>query len=298
MGKVDPMGANIAATIEMQDRAARAAMVREARMGGRSYGAFTALFAAVDGVGLGHVLDEARALRQRADAIGEQMRQQRAATERRWRELVKALAAGTVSLADVTADLVAYRAMQPDGPVSGAAGHAQSSLHDQATDAVSRAAPKLMGELAAAARVCVDESVKLDKTLPGDVGDERGAFAAGVGHFATWGRLGELVDRFVALHDVAGELRSLGWTPRLSPGSGMGDPTPSNWLRYERPDKLDNQEYRQTPPQRRLAYAHRRGARPGLYDAPTADRAFRERERAKNRWMRERIEGALARGVG
>ena len=266
------------------------------RLDGGGVNAIRQVSMQLDKLGLPGLLGKAHALIGRASALGGEMARLRRDTQVDRNRLVERLAFGEISLAAVFDAAARYRlAEQPHGAVTTLAGNAVASLHSLAESEAWAAVPGIFKALQKAASEDAAESAKLVKSLGRGVESE--AEARAVGAVEQWSRLGELVDHFVAVHGVAGDLRDRGWITPVNVASIPDDlpvNMPSVYLRYAAPARLPK-GYSAAPPQLRLAAAVAAKAEPGLLPAEQATARYVSDHRAaeKRRLRRSGVDVGL-----
>lgn len=269
-GNLDPVGAAVLLDEMARDRTATAELTRAERTGRGGGGGVRDLLSRLEALGLEDLAAEPRRWVARADVLADEIRQARAAAEREHVALIRRLASGDVQLAEVVAAGPAYRSVMPEGPGSAVVAGAVVDCRARADAALRTDGAKLWRALVRVADQVVSESVKLAKKLPAGVDSDAAAWRAGGAAVETWSRLGELVDRFVAVHETVEPLQLVCRTQimQLGPESTLSPPSPG-WMRYRAPHKLPK-DYMARAPQLRLSVAVAVGAGPGLYDADDA----------------------------
>lgn len=218
------------------------------------------------------VLAPAIARRSRAEWLSAELERRRAEHERAIPQAADALVAGA-DFAEVAVSLAAADLYSFNSPLSTAAIGAVAVLHRQAGSEARRLAQPLWEALARACRAIVVESVRLARTLPAGVVDERTAFRAskgGVEHFRTWDRLSQLNAKFNELHEAARVLLHSGFLGVEPVTHGGHAEKILLFTVWRNPSKVPK-----APTPLLLAAAELAGAGPGLHEWSYALAAWR-----------------------
>lgn len=219
-------------------------------------------------------LESALVWQRRADELNKQLENARRAEEREYSKFVEsAISTGKLP------ELNGYGRWAFDSPSSKLVVAAVAQCHGRAAAAARAAGPGLFGALQKRVADVVAESVKLTKSLPDHVIDERTAVRAsadGGNHFAAWVRLGELLGVWEQCHELSRVTARAGW---IAGPDHPRDRLPArSYLAYGKPTQLATVP-RGTPRERHLAAAQAAGAQPGLFDWSSAIQRYERLDR-------------------
>jgi hypothetical protein len=210
----------------------------------------------------------------RADELNKQLAAAREREEREYAQQVEA-AASTGKLPSPNG----FGTWSYDSPTSRLVVAAVAQCHVRAAGVARDAGRALFDALQRRVASIVDESVKLTKTLPPEVVDERSAMRAsadGGKHFAAWLRLGELLAIWESCHELNRTMQRAHWCD--GPGHAKDRPGAWTFVAYKVPHRLATIP-RGTPRERHLAAAVAAGCEPGLYGWDDAVARFERLDR-------------------